>query len=259
MQTWAADRVHEHCPFLPPGTVNFLLRAEARTVSSVMNARSGIQVIEVVEAALRRAGLRREWFLRPSGEEGSEEMRAAFERQATASASLMTAVASQPSNDQVVVLLLSLQNQLAGQWQAINALSASVIQLRHFLGPTQQDHLQQGMQMMEPHQAASGNRADGGAGQHANMQQVQHERDEVGEPHLDAPPTDSGLQHVAPPEHQNEGADHHATAQEVPPSEATTEIFSQPNLEEEPQAMQQVNGDEDPPPNTAFQRAALKC
>ena len=99
-----------------------------------MNARSGSQVVEVVQAALRRAGLRNDWFLRPPDDEASQLFRDTLERHEAASASLMNAVASQPSNDQVIVLLLALQNQLAGQWQAISALSASVIQLRQVIG-----------------------------------------------------------------------------------------------------------------------------
>ena len=57
MLGWAQDRVAECCPNLPPSTATMLLKAEQRTVTSVLHARSSHQVGEVMAAALRRAGL----------------------------------------------------------------------------------------------------------------------------------------------------------------------------------------------------------
>ena len=51
MLGWAKDRVLEHCPNLPPATATMLLKAEQRTVSSVLNSRSRHQVVEVMNSA----------------------------------------------------------------------------------------------------------------------------------------------------------------------------------------------------------------
>ena len=38
-------------------TANMLLRAESRTITTVLNSRSKVQLVEVLDAALRRSGL----------------------------------------------------------------------------------------------------------------------------------------------------------------------------------------------------------
>ena len=134
MIIWAMDRVVEHYPYIPTCTAQMLLRAEARTVSALLNARSGSQVVEVMEASMRRAGLHREWFAQADV--------------TVAMNNLMQQVNSggtQPQHSEhMVVLLLSLQNQLAGQWQAINALNSSLVQLRQTIATHQPNQLQQG-------------------------------------------------------------------------------------------------------------------
>ena len=57
MLTWAIQRIREACPRLDDRIIKVILRAEARTVTAVLNARSPMQVAHVTVAALRRAGL----------------------------------------------------------------------------------------------------------------------------------------------------------------------------------------------------------
>ena len=57
MLTWATQRIREACPRLDDRIIKVILRAEARTVTAVLNARSTMQVVHVTVAALRRAGL----------------------------------------------------------------------------------------------------------------------------------------------------------------------------------------------------------
>ena len=57
MTTWALSRVEKEMPSLPSATASMLLKAESRTVTAVLNARTWKQVIEVTQAAMRRAGI----------------------------------------------------------------------------------------------------------------------------------------------------------------------------------------------------------
>ena len=56
MATWAHTKCHEACPTVDSKLIKTLLR-EARMVSAVLHARSHVQVVHVVVAALKRAGL----------------------------------------------------------------------------------------------------------------------------------------------------------------------------------------------------------
>ena len=56
MATWALTRCHECCPTVESKLLKTLLR-ESRMVSAVLHSRSTIQVVHVVIAALKRAGL----------------------------------------------------------------------------------------------------------------------------------------------------------------------------------------------------------
>ena len=55
MMTFAIDRIQKEYPELPIATAKFLLRAEARTLTSVLNAKNPGQVRQVLEAAQKRA------------------------------------------------------------------------------------------------------------------------------------------------------------------------------------------------------------
>ena len=57
MIVWAEDKISREVPGLNMLTVRMLLRAEQRTVSAVLHARSEAQTKEVIKAAYRRAGL----------------------------------------------------------------------------------------------------------------------------------------------------------------------------------------------------------
>ena len=57
MIVWAEDKISREVPGLNMLTVRMLLRAEQRTVSAVLHARSEAQTKEVIRAAFRRAGL----------------------------------------------------------------------------------------------------------------------------------------------------------------------------------------------------------
>ena len=57
MMTWAANRIAREAPEIPANIANTLLRAEGRNITSVLNARSPQQVRQIMQAAMRRAGI----------------------------------------------------------------------------------------------------------------------------------------------------------------------------------------------------------
>ena len=57
MTTWALARVEKDTPSLSTATAGMLLKAESRTVTAVLNARTSKQVVEAMQAAIRRAGI----------------------------------------------------------------------------------------------------------------------------------------------------------------------------------------------------------
>ena len=57
MQTSALQKIAEACPGVDERTARTLLRSEARTTTSLLNARSHQQVKHIMVAALKRAGL----------------------------------------------------------------------------------------------------------------------------------------------------------------------------------------------------------
>ena len=258
MQVWALDRIQEFYPQLPTATANFLLRAEARTASSILNSRSGIQVIEVIEAALRRAGLRRKWFLHSSAAEMSVDSQTMDQRATAASSS---------GQDQVVILLLSLQNQVAGQWQAINALSNSVVQMRDRIAAAQQDdqtavadgegtlrhsreddreHIQRAVQQNEEGEedpATQDYDMQQATLQPQNAEMAEDREESQGHNENDVIQTNAvtGPPGLRQPMHEEDGSpsqqQHEVTAQDEDMHErqslSPTPVYSQPNLEEE--------------------------
>ena len=57
MITWALQKIMKEVPHMNTSTANMLLRAENCTVTAVLNARSTSQLVEVLDAALRRVRL----------------------------------------------------------------------------------------------------------------------------------------------------------------------------------------------------------
>ena len=59
MHYWAMDKIQKDCPGCATRTFSTLLRAEAKTMGSIMNSRSPAQTKQILTAALKRAGLER--------------------------------------------------------------------------------------------------------------------------------------------------------------------------------------------------------
>ena len=57
MVGWAQQRVQDHVPTMDDRLMKLILKGDPRTVGSILNNRSSIQICHVVVAALKRAGL----------------------------------------------------------------------------------------------------------------------------------------------------------------------------------------------------------
>ena len=57
MMAWATDKVQRRVPCAVGPTLTMLMKAEARTITALMNSKSETQTKEIISAAYRRAGL----------------------------------------------------------------------------------------------------------------------------------------------------------------------------------------------------------
>ena len=140
MLSWAKDKVLEKMPELNPATVHFLLRAENRTVGAILNAKSSIQVKEVIYAAWKRAGLDENG--RPPTHESADHRLAqpggqpipqpssevsqllhVVQAQSMEVRQLLAVIQSQPTQQDYIALVATLQQQGDAQTQAMKALT----------------------------------------------------------------------------------------------------------------------------------------
>ena len=57
MHTWALEKIERELPHFSQSTASFLLKAEARTVSATLHAKSSAQLEQVLQAAMKRADI----------------------------------------------------------------------------------------------------------------------------------------------------------------------------------------------------------
>ena len=99
MMAFALDRLHRECPDLTVATAKFLLRAEARTLTSVLNARNPGQVKQVIEAALKRAELPKRSATPDPAPTSNDEFTLLMQHQATMVSGIYNMILNQPTTD----------------------------------------------------------------------------------------------------------------------------------------------------------------
>ena len=145
MLGWAKDKVLEKVPELNPATVHFLLRAENRTVGAILNARSPTQVKEVIYAAWKRAGLDDQG--RPTQQSTVEsvnpvvggasaynhpaanQLMQVVQNQSQEIQQLLAVMQSQPTQQDYITLVTSLQQQGDAQTEAMRALTTLIAKM----------------------------------------------------------------------------------------------------------------------------------
>ena len=113
MIMWAEDKVSREVPGLNTLTVRMLLRAEQRTVSAVLHARSATQTREVMCAAYRRAGLNIDGPAAPANppDRAHQDLATALAQQTIIAGQIADRLAQSPTNNDFIRLLEATQGQ----------------------------------------------------------------------------------------------------------------------------------------------------
>ena len=114
-------------------TVRMLLRAEQRTVSAVLHARSEAQTKEVVRAACRRAGLTMGTGVHEENDAVSLDVTTALRQQAVSTGQIAERLSNMPTNHDVVRLLEAAQAHNAADatiTEQVTRIMAVLMELR---------------------------------------------------------------------------------------------------------------------------------
>ena len=129
MMTFALDRLQKEYPDLPTATAKFLLPAEARTLTSVLNARNPGQIRQVIDAALKRAEIPKRAQTQEQGAT-NEDFMLLMQQQAAMISNMFAMIQSQPT---------------AEQWQTVmNAMFGAIgkqrIEIEHLKKKVEDQH-----------------------------------------------------------------------------------------------------------------------
>ena len=205
MITWAQDKVRREVPGLNPLTVTMLLKAEQRTISAVLHAKSPNQTREVIGAAYRRAGLLMQQDGPPTERPQQEDeslvgMRQAMLQQVTITGQIADRLQASPTNEDFLRLLESVHAQSAAHKIALQQIENIVTCLRAMHDQSPQQGQQQSQQTQEYSQdqpASQPLQEPPPAPQQALENVTQQDLDINGHPRLppDAPTPGRGQQH----------------------------------------------------------------
>ena len=155
MLVWALDRVRDDVPTASIKTVTMIFKAEYRTVTAVLNARSKFQTYQVIEATYKRANLAPP----PKPEKSSADdksaaqvpvgddpqihavfeelmhMRQAMMNQTMLMDQLLKVLVNLPTNKEFVQLLESVKEQSAAHTSGLDALFQVMSAVHQYLDP----------------------------------------------------------------------------------------------------------------------------
>ena len=127
MHAWAMQKSTEQLPHANAATLSMLFKAEARTVSAVMHAKSTTQLTEVINAALRRAGLPPLSDTQQQASSSSADyLIASLDTQTRMTSQLLQASASQPTAENYMQMVEAFKLQTEAQTKAVESLAMVV-------------------------------------------------------------------------------------------------------------------------------------
>ena len=160
MTVWAEDKVSREVPGLNMLTVRMLLRAEQRTVSAVLHARSEAQTKEVICVAFRRAGLTMGAGAHEEIDMVSLDMTTALRQQTEITGQIANRLAGMPTNHDVVRLLKAAQahnaadatimEQIMRIMTVLVEVRGHIMSMTHMSQPTQNFHEEQQEPLEQP-------------------------------------------------------------------------------------------------------------
>ena len=118
------QKAMEQLPHANAATLSMLFKAEARTMSPVMHAKSTIQLTEVINAALRRAGLPPLSETQPQSSGSSTDyLIASLDTQTRMTSQLLQASAAQPTAESYMQMVEAFKLQTEAQTKAVESLA----------------------------------------------------------------------------------------------------------------------------------------
>ena len=148
MMTFAMDRLQKECPDLPPATAKFLLRAEARTLTSVLNARNPGQIRQVVDAALKRAEIPKK---NQTQEQGAmnEDFALLMQQQAAMVSNMYAMMQNQPTSEHWHNVMNAMFAAIEKQRMEIESLKKKVEEQEEMMKRWERDYFPNG-QVVRP-------------------------------------------------------------------------------------------------------------
>ena len=133
MMAWADQKIRDEAPEAQGKTISMIMRAEPRTVTAIMHAKSPSQTREVIIPAFKRAGLPSPFhpIPQPSPTMELEPIMKAIAEQTTITDQIAQILAEAPKAKNYEDLVGFMQESQASYIKAVEALATSVARLEH--------------------------------------------------------------------------------------------------------------------------------
>ena len=155
MTGWAEQKIRDEAPEAQGRTIAMIMKAEPRTVTAIMHAKSPAQTREVITAAFKRAGLPSPFHPIPSPQQGggtNEEVMQGIMEQTRITADIAALLAEIPKRDHYDQLVQHMAEAQKSYVAAVEALANSVARLEHTMATWENAYLSQvvGLQPAQP-------------------------------------------------------------------------------------------------------------
>ena len=129
MISWAEQKVRTESPEAQGKTLSMILRAEPRTITAIMHAKSPSQTKEVIIAAYKRAGLPSPFHPPPEAQVGNQEIVRTLTEQTKITEDIAKVLSDMPRGKHYEELVALMRDSQASYIHAVEALANSVSRL----------------------------------------------------------------------------------------------------------------------------------
>ena len=129
MISWAEQKVRTDAPEAQGKTLSMILRAEPRTITAIMHAKSPSQTKEVIIAAYKRAGLPSPFHPPPEAQVGNQEIVRTLTEQTKITEDIAKVLSDMPRGKHYEDLVALMRESQASYIHAVEALAQSVSRL----------------------------------------------------------------------------------------------------------------------------------
>ena len=146
MMGWAEQKIRDEAPEAQGKTMSMIMRAEPRTVTAIMHAKSPTQTKEVITAAFKRAGLPSPFHPIPVPEREMERVdlqpvMSAIAEQTTITAQIASILGEMPKASNYEDLVQYMRESQNSYIRAVEALAMTVARLERTMSTWEQAYL----------------------------------------------------------------------------------------------------------------------